>query len=172
MEQMLLCRGVAPVFDSVLRSGSGKRDGEAGGGLWSIVASFRAAKQAVGGESSKRGGRVGRGKRSGGAGGSSATDVIMSILREHGYDEERAHQAIELHGPDLDKCVEFCLQPIHADHAAMQSVATEDDWAAHVIQSLGFDETACTRALETCEFSFSRALRLLLMGMASQGQSS
>ena len=164
VKQMLLCRGVAPVFDSVLRSGTGKRDGEAGGGLWSIVASFRAAKQAVGGESSKRGGRVGRGKRPGGAGGSSATDVIKSILREHGYDEERARQAIEFHGVDLDQCVEFCLQSTDADLAATQAVATEDDWASHVIQSLGFDEITCTRALETCEFSFSRALRLLLLG--------
>ena len=166
VERMLLCRGVAPVFDSVLQAGVGKRDREAGGGLWSIVASFRAAKQAVGGNTSKRGGRVGCGKRSGGANGSSATDVILSILREHGYDEERAHQALELHGPNLDNCVEFCLQPIHADHdhAAMQSVATEEDWAAHVIQCLGFDETSCTQAVETCDFSFSRALRLLLLG--------
>ena len=107
VQQMLLHRGVAPVFDSVSRAGFGKRDREAGGGLWSIVASFRAAKQAVGGESSKRGGQVGRGKRSVGTGGCSSTGVILSILREHGYDEERAQQAVELYGPDLDNCVEF-----------------------------------------------------------------
>ena len=102
VERMPLCRGVAPVFDSVLQAGVGKRDREAGGGLWSIVASFRAATQAVGGNTSKRGGRVGCGKRSGGANGPSATNAILRILREHGYDEERAHQALELHGPNLD----------------------------------------------------------------------
>ena len=43
VQHMLLRRSVAPVFESVSRAGFGKRNREAGGGLWSIGASFRAA---------------------------------------------------------------------------------------------------------------------------------
>ena len=46
MVSTLRRRGVAPVSDSVLKGGSGKAD-RTGGGLWSIVASFRADMVAV-----------------------------------------------------------------------------------------------------------------------------
>jgi hypothetical protein len=46
VERMLRCRGVMPVSDSVVRAGSSKR--EKGGGLWSIVTSFRADKRTTG----------------------------------------------------------------------------------------------------------------------------
>jgi len=159
---MLRSRGVAPVSESVLKSGS-EKGVRAGGGLWSIVASFRADKGAMVSKRLQPGGR-GEGKGPRRSSRSNALDVVFSILREHGYEDERIRQSIELYGPDLEKCVDFCCQAADASDAADHSVATEEDWAAHVIRGLGFDETTTTVALESCDFSFSGALRMLLLG--------
>ena len=54
--------------------------------------------------------------------------------------------------------------PLIQSMPTIQSVATEDEWAVHVVQSLGFDETTCTQALDMCGCSVSGALRLPLLG--------
>ena len=69
------------------------------------------------------------------------------------------------YGPELQSCIDYCLQPCgKACEDASQSLAREEDWASSVIQRLGFDAAAVTRALEAQEFSFPRALALLLYG--------
>ena len=40
----------------------------------------------------------------------------------------------------------------------------EEEWAQTMMQSMGFDEVVTTKALEIADFSFSRALLVLLHG--------
>ena len=108
IEQMLCRRGVAPVSDSVMALGIQKPGQSSGGGLWSIVSSFRADKScAAKTKSRKREHRRQQGKVSG----TSGSDVVRAILREHGYKDEDIEASLALYGPDLQRCVEFCLNP-------------------------------------------------------------
>ena len=164
VESMLRSRGVAPVSDSVLRIGSGQGARATSGGLWSIVASFRADKKAVPGRGADKTKKAGRGKRHDAGITSKATAVVMSILKEHGYKEEHMTQALALHGPDLSKCVEFCISPENPECSVVSSAVTDNDWADQVIRGLGFDKKATTIALENSGSSFPCALRALLLG--------
>ena len=161
LEQMLRARGVASVSESVLRAGAGKQGRGGRAGLWSIVASFRAEKQAtVRKKTTTTEGRAGGRQKPA----LSPTDVVLIVLREHGYEKDVIQQALETCGPDLQRCIDYCLVPAESGHASEHAIATEENWAAHVIQGLGYDETTTTEALELCEFSFSAAVRLLLLG--------
>ena len=77
LEQMLCRRGVAPVSDSALRLGAVKSGSSNAGGLWSIVASFRADKSNAKKEESKKQQRRGSGKTSSAGGGSDIVRVIL-----------------------------------------------------------------------------------------------
>ena len=89
---------------------------------------------------------------------------MVSVLREHGCEQVAIEQELEIYGPDLQKCIEFFLVPSDPAHVADQIGATEESWAAHVMQGLGFNEIGKTEALEIYEFFVSAALRLLLLG--------
>ena len=159
---MLCRRGVAPVSDSALCLGEGKSDARAGGGLWSIVASFRADRTT----STQPRGSKKKGESSGKLSGlQSATDVVRSILQEHRYTQEHIERSLSIYGPDLQSCIDYCLQPDgKGPDDNSQSLARQEDWASSVILRLGFDAEAVTQALEVQNFSFPRALALLLFG--------
>ena len=156
VEQMLRARGVAPVVDSILRLGDAQGKRPAGNGLWSIVTSFRADRAAAKSKASKSSRLQTSRSR-----GSQPTDVLVSILRERGHDKDCIAHALAVHGPDLEKCMETCQGPNMSEPDPSASIATDEDWAANVIQGLGFSEAVTTQALEACDFSFSDALVLL-----------
>ena len=66
------------------------------------------------------------------------------------------------------RCVEYCLAKASAEDAPGAQNAPdpvlEEEWARNVITSLGFHVETATNALEACDFSFSKALLLLLYG--------
>ena len=86
--------------------------------------------------------------------------------RRPGYKEDDIDSAIALHGPDLQRCIEFCSHP-HRPVDSSARAATEEDWPITVMQRLGFGTTTITQALESCDFSFSKALTFLLLGSDS-----
>ena len=155
-EAMLRIRGVAPVSDSVMSAGTAKRDRTTGAGLWSLVAGFRADKQATAGNRLPRtkGTRGDPRSRHGGSKALSSTDVALSILREHGYPQEIIDRALEIYGPDLQKCVDFCAVPSDPMNATDHAAVTEQTWAAHVIHGLGFDHATTAAALEASRMHY------------------
>ena len=128
------------------------------------MASFRADKQTTArhGGPKTQGARADPTSKRGGAKALSPTDVVLSVWREHGYPQHTIDRALELYGPDLTKCVDFCVDPSDPKDATDHVAVTEETWAAHVIHGLGFEPATTTKALESCDYSFSNALRLLL----------
>ena len=133
-----------------------------GGGLWSIVSAFRADRKAkdAGDATGRRSSRKSRSRVA------NAYTLSTAILKEHGYPEEHIREALAACGPDLPRCVAYCLQKATEDvePASVQAALTEEEWASNMIQSLGFDVNKATLTLEECDFSFSKALLLLLYG--------
>ena len=90
---------------------------------------------------------------------------MRSILQEHRYTQEHIERSLSIYGPDLQSCIDYCLQPDgKGPDDNSQSLARQEDWASSVILRLGFDAEAVTQALEVQNFSFPRALALLLFG--------
>ena len=105
LETMLKQRGIAPVSDSVMRWGQARVGRVSGGGLWSIVNSFRADKNA------KDAGDVSKGSsKKSRAHTATAFTLTASLLKEHGYPEDHIRDALTACGPDVRRCVDYCLQ--------------------------------------------------------------
>jgi len=168
IEIMLSQRGVKPVSDSVNAWGEKQTAKRGGGGLWTIVASFRADRRAkdagdkVISSSSKRPNKnkqpdIGIAFKS-----------TTALLKEHGYPDGHIAEALEKCGPHLARCVEYCLSKESAVETLGEDFSLapvgEEEWAQELIQSLGFDVQTTTEALEACEFSFSHAVLFLLHG--------
>ena len=93
--------------------------------------------------------------------------IIESLLMEHGYPPAHIRESLESCGPDMQRCVEFCLErangPVDQGSACVVP-ESEENWCAAAIHSLGFDESLVTLELERNGFSFSKTLALFING--------
>ena len=166
LEVMLQQHGVAPVSDSVMRWGQERVGRKGGGGLWSIVSSFRADKAAK---------DIGDKKRSKQQKSSQDMNDLpatwtKALLTEHGYDDQLIEEAMKRYGNSVPRCVEFCLKKgigptdLSEDALPAMNAVDEEAWAFDLIHELGFDSDTVTKALEATDFSVQEALNLLLNG--------
>ena len=156
IEIMLSQRGVKPVSASVNAWGEKQTAKKGGGGLWSIVTSFRADKQVrdAGDIVKSR-----KPKKNQQPDISITVKSTTALLKEHGYADDTIEEALKKCGPHLTRCVEYCIGEV-----SPPAPVGEEEWARELIQSLGFDGQTTTAALEACNFSFSRAVLCLLHG--------
>ena len=165
MRLMLGQRGVKPVSDSVKRWGEKQTTKKGGGGLWSIVSSFRADRRV------KDAGDLAVAKKKKSENCNNADTAVgctKALLQEHGYPDGDIEGALEKCGPHLTRCVEYCLrregESRQIGEEEQSGPIDEEEGARNLIQSMGFDADATTLALEMSGFSFSRALLILLHG--------
>jgi hypothetical protein len=161
---MLEQRGVKPVSDSVKRWGEKQTTKRGGGGLWSIVSSFRAdrrVKDAGDLAVAKKGKKTANSNHA-----DTAVGCTRALLQEHGYPDKDIEEALEDCGPHLARCVEHCLRKdcLEIDEEEKTGPIDEEAGARNLIESMGFDADVTTSALEMADFSFSRALLILLHG--------
>jgi hypothetical protein len=157
---MLQQHGVAPVSDSVHRWGQDKVGRKAGGGLWTIISSFRADKSAKDPGDKKRKSLL-KGKE---IPPDLPTACTQALLKEHGYDDETIAESMKQCGSSVLRCVEFCLNKSTHPSGSQPIPPDETDWAFELIHELGFDEEITTKALESTDFLVQEALMLLLNG--------
>jgi hypothetical protein len=159
LQAMLQQHGAAPVSDSVRRWGQDRVGRKAGGGLWTIISSFRADKAAK---------DLGDKKRKTPPKEQAVPPDLpaactRALLKEHGYDDETIEESIKHCGCSVLRCVEFCLNKNTHQSGSPQDPVDETGWAFELIHELGFDiET--TKALEATDFLVQEALMLLLNG--------
>ena len=166
LQTMLQQHGVAPVSDSVRRWGQDRVGRKAGGGLWTIISSFRADKSAKDLGDKKRK-QLSKEKA---APPDLPSSCTRALLKDHGYDDETIEESIANCGCSVVRCVEFCLDK-NTNHSVAIRKPTgcdqpvdETDWAFELIHELGFDEDITTKALEATDFVVQDALTLLLNG--------
>lgn len=166
MRNMLEQRGVKPVSDSVKRWGEKQTAKKGGGGLWAIVSSFRADRRVKDAGDLADAKNKKKPKKEHG---DTAVASTTALLKEHGYPDEDIEEAIQKFGPHLTRCIEHCLRDKEKANIVDEEVQVneridEEEWARNLIESMGFSEEVATRALEVTDFSFSRALLVLLHG--------
>ena len=80
-----------------------------GGGLWSIVASFRADKRAKdAGDINNNHQRPKKNQQQ--AAPNVAVLSTRALLKEHGYLDDHFEEALQKCGPDLVRCIDYCLR--------------------------------------------------------------
>ena len=167
---MLNQRGVAPVSDSVMKWAQQKTGRSSGLGLTAIVEAFRRdrtlqnagdkAKSKQGASQKKKGGEIDWSTLS--------SRVTLDLLQERDFPQDHIQEALQVCGPRLQACVEYCLgkaqdeecKPVSDSSATLRDEAS----AAEALGALGYSLVECTRALELCDFSFTSAIKLLLFG--------
>jgi hypothetical protein len=92
----------------------------------------------------------------------------LDLLQERDFPQDHIQEALQVCGPRLQACVEYCLgkaqdeqcKPVSDSSATLRDEAS----AAEALGALGYSLEECTRALELCDFSFTSAIKLLLFG--------
>ena len=92
----------------------------------------------------------------------------MEILRGMDFPDGDVQEALQVCGPRVQACVEFCLgktqgeecKPVSDSSAILRDEAS----ASEALRALGYSLEECTLALELCDSSFTSAIILLLFG--------
>ena len=158
---MLRQRGVAPVSDSAAVWLREKHGASSSAGLLSLIASYRADKHT---RKALRDKKASTRQRDRNEQEDISVHVTRQLLLEHGYPEDQIEAALAACGANIQRCVEHCLREVGDDAMSEDEDVAAETWASDLIQRLGFEATAATRALELSAFSFKDALVLLLNG--------
>ena len=161
---MLSHRGVLPVSDSMnswLHDKVGKKSGL---GITALLAACKRDRKLQ--DAGDRKGQKGK-KKSGEEDASWETHTkrtTLAILHDMDFAEELIAEAMGRCKTNCLACMDYCVDKAK-DPASDTAVAEVEEFeAAEAFHQLGFSVTAVTRALELAEFSFSKALQLLLYG--------
>ena len=161
---MLSHRGVLPVSDSMnswLHDKVGKKSGL---GITALLAACKRDRKLQ--DAGDRKGQKGK-KKSGEEDASWETHAkrtTLAILHDMDFAEELITKAMERCGNNCLACIDYCAEKTKVPASDTAVAEVEEFEAAEAFHQLGFSVTAVTRALELAEFSFSKALQLLLYG--------
>jgi len=180
---MLRTRGVLPLSESVRAWMSGHVGRTSGSGLTAMLTACRRdrALRDAGDVRTK----PAKKKNDAETWATIARRTATELLRAMGFEEAVAQDAFAHCGPSVSACLDFCLTrtsaPVFDSATEKESSVAADPAtpapffdgavdeaeqfeAAEAFVQLGFSQTAITRALETVQYSFPKALQLLLHG--------
>ena len=165
LSAMMRHKGVLPVSDSMnawLHDKVGKKSGL---GITALLAACRRDRnlQDAGDKKGKKGAK--KDQEPDDSWSAHAQRTTLEVLEAMGFPNEIIAESMERCGNNCLACTNYCLDKTSALAVSDSAVVEVEEFeAAEAFQQLGFSETAVTRALELADFSFAKALQLLLYG--------
>ena len=93
-----------------------------------------------------------------------ARDVCCKILVSHGYCENIIEEALQLHGGNVRRAVEYCLQP-HSTSQCDTDPVSDGPTDLSTLLQLGFHPDLITEAINQSNGDIQKACRLLFVGL-------